>query len=271
MNDLPSKIGILAGSGVLPRVLVEACQAKGIAVFVVAFEGQVDVARFDDVECISVGLGQAGRVIKALKARGIRDLVLIGAIKRPSFSTLKTDLKGAQILAKLAVRGGDSDLLSSLKDVLAGEGFVVRGMQEFVDDALAPRGVLGSVQPEVQDLADIKAGVTAALALGRDDIGQAVIVRGERILREDADGTDAMIARWDGSGGVLVKLCKPQQDKALDLPTIGVDTVRNIHAAGLRGIAVHAGHSFIAELEKVRGVADDLGVFVIGIKPEEFE
>lgn len=266
----PDKIGVLAGGGALPRALISACQAKGIDVFVVAFTGQTDANTVHGLDHVWVSLGQAGAIIKALHSRSIADLVLIGSIKRPSFSSLKTDLKGAKILAQLAMKSGDSDLLSALKAILQGEGFTLHGMQSFVDNALSPKGIIGRVHPSKDDYNDIKNGVAAALDLGRNDVGQAVIVRGETVMMEDVQGTDVLVQKWNRAGGVLVKLCKPQQDQDLDLPTIGPDTVRHAHAAGLRGVAVHAGHSFIVALDAVRELADGLGVFVMGVSPEDY-
>jgi len=271
ITDLPKKLGILAGNGTLPRTLARACVDKGIEVFVVAFSGQTDADTVHGLDYIWVGLGQVGKALQALRARDISDLVLIGGIKRPSFASLKTDLTGAKIMAKLAVNRGDSSLLSSLKSVLETQGFTLHGMQAFVDNALTPKGILGDVHPTDDDMRDIRTGIEAALDLGARDIGQAVIVRGNIILKEAKEGTDALIDRWYQKGGVLVKLCKPQQDRDLDLPTIGVETLRHMHQSGVHGVAIHAGQSFIAEMENVRALADALGMFVIGIDPEDYQ
>jgi DUF1009 family protein len=102
--------------------------------------------------------------------------------------------------------------------------------------------------------------------LGQADLGQAVVVRaGQVVGAEDASGTDALIARAGGAGGVLIKAKKPQQERRADLPTIGPQTVANAAAAGLSGIAVEAGHSLIIERTQVIAAADATGLFVVGV------
>src|SRR5690606_1866636 len=135
---------------------------------------------------------------------------------------LITDLKGAAMLARIAGRAalGDDSLLSAVVAEIEAEGFNVIGADSILAELLAPRGVMGRHAPDGQALIDIRAGFAGALALGRDDVGQAVVAReGAVVATEAADGTDAMLARV--TGGVLVKAKKPQQERRVDLPTVG--------------------------------------------------
>ena len=259
------KLGVLAGGGDMPRLLVEACRAQGIEPFVVTFAGQDDFDWLpDDVAHVSLRLGQAGAVMKALRGWGISDLVLLGSLQKPSLIGLMPDLTAMKFLLRYGYRAGDDGLLSALRQFLEGEDFVLHGAQRFMPDLVTPAGLLGT-HPVV---GDIEVGVQAALDWGVQDKGQSVIVRGGRVVaREAREGTDSMIRSNDYSGGVLVKMCKPQQDKDLDLPTIGLGTVRAAVEAGLTGIGVHAGASFFLDREEAIALADKHGIFIVGVEP----
>jgi DUF1009 family protein len=140
-------------------------------------------------------------------------------------------------------------------------------------DLLALLGVWGSVQPDAQADSDIRRGVAVAQGLGALDVGQSVVVQQGIVLGVEAvEGTDALLERVGtlrraGPGGVLVKLCKPGQDKRVDLPTVGIGTVQKAQAAGLRGIAVEAGAAIVVDLDGMIRAADRAGLFVTGISP----
>ncbi len=150
------------------------------------------------------------------------------------------------------------------------EGFRVAGAEEIVRDLIAPEGMIGSIYPDKRAQGDIEIGARMARAIGALDIGQAVIVQNGQILGVEAvEGTDALIKRCaplklEERGGVLVKVKKPQQERRVDLPTIGVATVERIAECGFAGVAVEAGASLILDRREVMRRADALGVFVIG-------
>ncbi len=261
-------LGIIAGGGDLPRLVLNACVGHGIEPFVVALEGQAEAGSVEGMPHIWVPLGKAGRIIKALKSRNISDLVLIGSLGKPSFSALKPDLKAALFVAKYGYKSlGDDRLLKSLREFLEREGFHVHGAHDFVPGLLTPEGVLGTVGCEkYQD--DIRLGVESALEWGAADRGQSVLVcDGEVVAREGRAGTDAMIREFGCEGGIMVKMCKPGQDKDLDLPTIGLKTIENAVATKLAGIVVHAGESFFLQRDEAIAKANEAGLFVVGIKP----
>lgn len=268
----PEKLGILAGGGDIPLRLVHACLDQGIAPFVVAFEGQTPAETTAGVDHVCYPMSAVSKIIKALKAADVSDLVIIGQVRRPSLKDFKFDLKAAAFLAKEGMNIiGDDGLLKALRRFLEAEGFTIHGVQTFLPDLLTPEGVLGSITPSAEHLSDIQRGVSVLQALGAEDVGQAVIVQHGHVLGiEAAEGTDELIKRCgalkrSGSAPVLVKLCKPGQDKDLDLPTIGPKTIENVKAAGLAGVAVHAGQSFVHDLDVVQQRADAGKVFVMGI------
>ena len=166
---------------------------------------------------------------------------------------------------------GDDGLLSALVAELEREGFRVLGPEDLLCAGLAPEGPLGRLLPDAQARADIARGTEIARALGELDIGQAVVVQQGLVLGVEAiEGTDQLLRRCadlrrEGPGGVLVKLEKPTQERRVDRPTIGPQTVTLAAAAGLRGIAVEAEATIVVDRDQVAAAADRAGLFVVGI------
>lgn len=266
------RVGIIAGGGDLPRLLVSACRDRGAPPFVLALEGHADAAMVGDVEHAWVRLGALGEAFRLLKQAGVTDVVFAGSIRRPSLATLRPDARGAAFLARIGGKAlGDDGLLRAVAAEFTREGMNLRGAHELLSDILAREGAYGSITPSPDDASDIARGVEVARGLGALDVGQGAVVQQGIVLAVEAvEGTDAMLGRCaalkrEGAGGVLVKVCKPNQDRRLDLPTIGTDTVEAAAAAGLRGVAIEAGAALVLNAEAVGARADALGLFVVGL------
>jgi hypothetical protein len=267
------RLGIVAGGGALPGLIVAACQVSGRPFFVLALEGHADASLVADLPHAWIRLGAAGRGIELLKEAGVVEVVMAGRVRRPSLATLRPDRRTALFLAKIGRAAfGDDGLLGAVVRMLEEEGFRVVGPDDVLGDVLAVEGVYGAVAPDAQAWADIERGVAAARALGALDIGQAAVVQQGVVLGVEAiEGTDTLVARCaalrrEGPGGVLVKVKKPGQETRVDLPVIGAATVANAVAAGLRGIAVEAGAALVVDRTAVVEAADRAGLFVVGIK-----
>lgn len=268
-----AKLGIIAGRGELPRTLIHACEASGRPYFVLALEDAADeetVAATGD-NYAWIRLGAIGKALELLRKQGVEELVLAGYVNKPKISTLRPDIKGAKLLARIGSQllVGDNELLSSIAQFLEEEGFRIVGAEDVVRDLVAPEGLIGSQYPDKKSQTDIAFGARIARAIGQLDIGQACIVHNLRVLGVEAvEGTDALIDRCatlkEERGGVLVKVKKPQQERRVDLPTIGVETVQRAAEAGLAGIAIEAGASLIINRRDVQRTADQLGIFVVG-------
>jgi DUF1009 family protein len=228
------------------------------------------------------GLGEAGKIIDALRREGCEQVTLAGVVRRPSFRSLKLDGRGAALLPRVlaAATRGDGALLNLLVAELGAEGFRVVGAEEALGELAATAGVMGAHAPSADDLADMRKAAALIAALGPFDAGQGAVVAGGLVLAvEAAEGTDAMLARCAAAPvpqgaarsarGVLVKRPKPGQDRRIDLPTLGVETVRRAHAAGLAGIAVEAGAALIVDADETIAEADRLSLFLYGFAPEE--
>jgi DUF1009 family protein len=271
-------LGIIAGGGTLPAQVAAAGRAAGRAVFLVGLHGHAEPAVLAPYPHVLLRIGAAGAILAALREQGCRDLVLIGRVRRPSVAALRPDTDGARLLARIgrAMFSGDDGLLAAVIRVLGEEGFRVLGAHEVLGAALAPAGLLGRLAPDAAARMDIARGIAVAQALGAADVGQGCVVQQGLVLAVEAiEGTDAMLARAaslarPGPGGVLVKLVKPGQDRRADLPTIGPETVRAAAAAGLRGIAVEAGGTLLAERASLGGAADEAGIFLLGVDPASF-
>lgn len=278
MTQEKRKLGIVAGGGSLPHVLIEYCKKHEIPYFVLAISGNADEAYFDDnIPHLFIRIGQAGSGFKKFQEEKVQDVVMIGTIRRPSLADLVPDLRTAAFFAKIGLKSlGDDGILRALIKEIEHENWRVVGIHEVMPEILLKSGLLTKAKPDKQAQEDIKRGVEVALALGKLDVGQSVIVQQGLVLGvEGIEGTDELIKRTGnyrrkGLGGVLVKLRKPQQDMRVDLPTIGVRTVENAHQAGLRGLAVHAQNALIADEPEVVKLANKYKMFLIGINPSEY-
>lgn len=267
-------LGIIAGAGELPKQVIEACDALRRPYVVVALKGFAcpDLLPCDKKKIHWVRLGAMGSTCRLLHQKGVQELVLIGAVRRPSLSSLRPDWRGVKFLAKAGLKSlGDDGLLKAIISEIEREGFTVIGADALLTDVVARRGVYGKVKPTKQHHLDILKGFEVAQVLGAADVGQSVIVADGLVLGVEAiEGTDALMARCKDLPrsqvkGVLVKVKKPHQERRVDLPTIGVQTIENAAKYGLSGIAVEAGSAFVVNEQAVVEKANQLGLFLVGV------
>ena len=270
-------LGIIAGLGQLPVRVAEAATARGQGVYVLRMKG------FEEPNLLSfpgetVGIAELGKAFKAFRNAGCKQVCFAGIVKRPDFQSLKPDLKGMSLLPKAvaAARKGDDALLTFMIGVFEGEGFEIIGADEAAGNLKAASGLLAGPEPSEDQCLDIRKAASIALEIGRLDIGQGAIVADGLVLCVEAqEGTDEMLKRCASlpveirgseteKRGVLVKRPKPQQERRIDLPTIGVKTVEGASAAGLAGIAFEAGGALLVDAERVQARANELGLFLYG-------
>ena len=276
-----SKLGIIAGGGDLPARIISACDARNDPWHLIKINGAADdaLASRAGEEC---GIGEAGKILRLLKENDCDAVVFAGNVRRPDFSSVKVDWRGAALLPKViaAAARGDGHLLSVLVDTVEAEGLRVVGAEDVFGDLLSQPGVLGSVTPNDEARADIAKAASLISALGPFDVGQASIVaRGFVLAIEAAEGTDVMLERCAAPSltagrehvGVLVKRPKPDQELRIDLPVIGPETVRRAAAAKLAGIAVEAGKALIIDRDALIAEANELGLFVYGFTAPELD
>lgn len=279
MTTPTRKLGIIAGGGSIPKMLIKYCLKTGRDFFVLAIEGNAEADLIDDQNIPHqwIRIGQAGTGFKRFAEEKVKDVVMIGTIRRPGFFDLVPDLRTTAFFAKLGLKSiGDDGILRALVKEIEGEGMTVRGIHEVMTELLVKDGILGRHKPDRQAQEDIRRGLEVAAELGRLDVGQAVIVQQGLVLGvEGIEGTDELIRRCGeyrrkGDGGVLVKLRKPQQDMRIDLPTIGTRTIERAKETGLRGVVVHSGNGLIVDEPEVIRLADKYGIFVMGVNPGDY-
>ena len=274
------KLGLIAGGGNLPVEIAQHCEQSGRPFFIVRLKGfsGPDIARYPGAD---IGLAELGKCFKALKRAGCKAVTLVGTVDRPDFKSLTPDLRGLMALPSViaAARKGDDALLRALVGEFEKEGFAVEGAHEVMGDLTLPIGALGKVTPNAQQMADVERALKVARAVGELDVGQGAVVCDGLVLAVEAqEGTDAMLRRVaelprtlrgapDAPRGVLAKAPKPIQETRIDLPTIGLNTIHRAAAAGLAGVAGQAGGLLVLDRDAVIELANELGLFVVGVEP----
>lgn len=282
-EDGAGRIAVIAGSGRLPAAVLATLSLQGQAPLGVLIEGEADhAAAVAGVESERFRLEDAGLLVGLLKRHGVDKVVLAGGVsRRPALKSFRWNFGLLRMLPRtvVALASGDDALLKAVIAHLADNGIDTVGAHEVVPDLLAPEGALTSKQPSERDRRDMAAGIAAARAIGALDIGQAAVAIGGRVVAlEGVEGTDGLLERvrdlrGNGriaaqSGGVLVKCAKPGQELRADLPAIGPATVEAVEAAGLCGIAVEAGRTFVLDHDETVRLSDAAGLFVFGFAAE---
>ncbi|MBE2191608.1 MAG: UDP-2,3-diacylglucosamine diphosphatase LpxI [Alphaproteobacteria bacterium] len=256
------KVGIIAGSGDLPLRLKKSLDIAGLPPVI----GRLGV---------DFSVGQAGKIISYFKSQHVTDLVLVGGLGRPNWLTLRTDWRGFCIVSKLIFKIlGDDALLKIIRRELEYDGFRVRGIHEFMPELLCPKGQLGGVVPNTNLREAVKRGYLAAKAHGAADLGQSVVVNaetGDVIGVEGRAGTDALMlsVRNLSVPKILVKVAKPQQDMALDMPTIGLKTIEIAHDCRFVGIACESGVTLVPDLPDMILCCNAYGLFLWGVSSDD--
>jgi DUF1009 family protein len=241
-------------------------------------EGIADAPAISEFRHAWSAMGEVSRTISLLKDAGCAEITLAGRAARPDFSALKLDRLGRQYIGRFvaAALKGDDALLRAVIAIFESHGFRVIGSSDVTRSLLAPQGPIGRFAPDADNMTDIHHGFQVVKVLGALDIGQAVVVcRGLVLAVEAAEGTDAMLERvarlapqfrgqQGGRQGVLVKAVKPGQDRRVDLPVVGAKTIELAAAAGLSGMAVHAGTVLVLNRSRVAEIADREHLFVYG-------
>ncbi len=272
-------LAIICGGGSLPFAVADAVARRGRRAVLFPIRGFGDPAAVERYPHHWIALGQFGRMCRLASAERCRDVVFIGNLIRPSLREIRLDWQTIRLMPRVArlYRGGDDRLLSGIGRIFEEHGFRLLGAHEVAPEILVREGVMGKRRPSERDEADIATGLAVLAAMGPFDIGQAAVVAsGHVIAVEAAEGTDAMLARvaelrrlgrirYPVGVGVLVKAPKPSQDRRLDLPSIGPQTVAGVIRAGLAGLAVVAGGTIMAQPDAVVATADRGKIFVIGL------
>ncbi|WP_320169453.1 UDP-2,3-diacylglucosamine diphosphatase LpxI domain-containing protein [Maridesulfovibrio sp.] len=267
-------IGLIAGGGQFPLLVLKGAAAQGHRVVAVFFKGHSnpDVCALADAS-VELKLGQLSKLISFFKTNGVTKVVMAGTINKPKALDIRPDFRAAKLLFKLATKGDDV-LLRAVTREFESEGMEVVGPHSFAPQLLTPAGLLSGRKPSETEQADLATGWKTAKELGRLDIGQCVVLREGVITAVEAiEGTDAAIRRGcelGGKGCCIVKVFKPGQEDRVDMPSIGLKTVQGMHELGATCLGVEAGKSLFFDLDKAVEFADKHGICIVGLTEEWF-
>ena len=234
----------------------------------VAHKGETMPELADKVDEITwIRLGQFGHLLSAFKSSDVRHALMAGAItKTKVFVDVKPDLKGLEVLGKLLIFH-DDDILRAVARELEREGIKVISSTDYLPDLLAPSGCLTKRKPSKEEMDDIEFGWKVAKELGRLDIGHCVVVKRKTVLAVEAiEGTDKTILRGGTlatKGGVVIKVCKPNQDLRFDLPAVGVGTVNVMSEVNASVLAIESSKTLIFDKKQMIRLADSKGISIV--------
>ncbi len=266
-------VGLIAGNGRFPFLVLEAARAMGHDVVVVAVKEEADADLEDAAARLGapierVSLGHLGKAIAVLRKAGVSRAVMAGQVKHVKiFSGIVPDLTLLSVLTRLKAKNTDA-LIAAVADVMADKGIELVDSTLFLQPLLAGEGSLTRRVPSQQEAEDLAFGYRMADAIAGLDIGQTVVVKDKAVVAVEAmEGTDAAIARAGdlaGPGTVVVKVAKPNQDMRFDVPVVGVATVATMKRAGAAVLSIDAGRTLIVDGDAFRRAADEAGLCVVG-------
>lgn len=270
------RLGLICGGGLFPAEVARAAQLNGYDILALLIRDN-EAPGMEAYPHMHVRIAEVGKMLKKLRDQHIQDVCLIGHLKRPSLSSLRPDWGAVRYIPDFIplFQGGDNHLLAGIVRFLEAQGFHVKGAHEVAPHLLAKAGETGQHSPTKDTLNDIEKGQQLLQALSPFDIGQGVVIHRGRVLAvEGPEGTKSMLARVSEllpkkGEGVFLKGPKAGQDWRIDLPAVGPDTVKEVAAAGLAGIAIQAGGVLMLEPENMQKLADENCLFIHGWNPQD--
>jgi DUF1009 family protein len=283
MPSPTEKLGLIAGNGKFPFLVLDAARAQGYEVVVAAIKEET----FPEIESHGaaalhwLSLGELSKLIETFQGAGVRRAIMAGQVRHKQiFSSIRPDWRLAKLLLSLTTRNTDS-LLGAIAKVLADEGITLENSTWLLEPLLVKPGVLTKREPTDQERQNIDYGRAVARQLAQHDIGQTVVIAESACVAVEAmEGTDATIERAgqimrslnsDGDSDAstlsraltVVKIAKPDQDMRFDVPVVGVKTIEVMHAAGASCLALDAGKCLLLDGQKVIDAANAAGIAIV--------
>jgi DUF1009 family protein len=283
------KLGLIAGNGRFPFLLLDAARAAGRPVVVAAIREETDAeieqraAADSGITVYWLGLGELSKLIDTFHKEGVTQAVMAGQVKHKQiFSSIRPDWRLAKLLMNLRTRNTDM-LLGAVAKVLGDEGIELVSSTAFLEPLLAQEGVLTAREPDENERKDIEYGLGVARGVAGFDIGQTVVVAAQACVAVEAmEGTDAAIARAgelmqsmeDESGTpastlerrlTVVKVAKPQQDMRFDVPVIGIHTIETMIRAGATCLSVEAERTLLFDRDNLLTSANAAGIAIVAV------
>ena len=272
-----SRIGLIAGNGRFPFLVLQGARDLGHDVTIVAVKEEAftdleDAARRARADFHWVSLGHLGKCIRILKAAGVQQAVMAGQVRHVSiFSGIIPDLTLLAVLSRLKSRNTDA-LISAVADIMRAEGIELLDSTAFLGPLLAKPGVLTNRPPSEEERADFEFGYQMADTIAALDIGQTIAVKHKAVVAVEAmEGTDEVIGRAGhlaGPGVRIVKVAKPNQDMRFDVPVIGLATIQAMRIAAASALSIDAGRTIVLDGKDVFASANEANIAIVGRRRE---
>jgi DUF1009 family protein len=276
---MAERIGLIAGNGRFPLLVLDAARSQGLEVIVAAIreEASADIETRGATAVHWLSLGELSKLIETFQREGVRRAIMAGQVKHKQiFSSIRPDWRLAKLLLSLGTRNTDS-LLGAVAKTLADEGITLESSTAFLEPLLANAGMLTSRQPTPQEKKNVDYGRAVARQIAEYDVGQTVVVAESACVAVEAmEGTDAAIERAGeimrslaGDASTLsreltvVKIAKPNQDMRFDVPVIGLKTIEVMRRAGATCLAVDAGKCLLLDGKAVITAADSANITIV--------
>jgi DUF1009 family protein len=268
------ELGLIAGNGRFPFLVLDAARARGHQVTIIAIKGETfpeieqSAAREPRAAVHWISLGQLGTLLRVFKDAGVTQAVMAGQVKHTSiFSGAFPDMTLLGVISRLRSKNTDA-LIAAVADVMREHGIELLDSTAYLQPLLAAAGTLTARAPSASECADLEFGYRMADAIAGLDIGQTICVRDRAVVAVEAmEGTDETIGRAGrlaGPGVVVVKVAKPNQDMRFDVPVVGVPTIDVMRGAGATVLSIDAGRTLVFEGDAVVAAADAAGIAIVG-------
>jgi len=261
-------LGIIAGNGVYPQLLADSARKAGVKkIIAAAFTGETDPELAQHVDLIEwMRVGQLNRLLKFFRTQDIHHAIMAGQIAPKNLFDLRPDWKALMLLGKLKQRNAES-IFAAIADELTNVDMDLLPATTFLEDSLAPSGLIAGPKLSRQEQDDVDLGWKTAKEIAGLDIGQTIIVKNGTVVAVEAlEGTNDAIRRSGAlarEGAVMVKVAKPKQDMRFDVPVIGLETIRICTEARLRVIAVEAGKTLLLERDSIVDLANRAKISIV--------
>lgn len=273
------KLGLIAGNGKFPFLILDAARAQGLEVVVAAIKEETfpEIASSGAASVHWLSLGELSKLIETFKREGVHRAIMAGQVKHKQiFSSIKPDWRLAKLLLSLRTRNTDA-LLGAVAKVLGDEGITLENSTSFLEPLLAKPGVFTERPPTEEERRNVNYGRAVARHVAQYDIGQTLVVAEAACVAVEAmEGTDATIERagqlmqsLEGAASTLsrsltvVKIAKPNQDMRFDVPVIGIGTIEAMKKARATCLALDAGKCLLLDGDGVRHAANEANITIV--------
>ena len=261
-------IGLLFGDTDFPKQILKKIKKSKIKYFIVDLSTNSFFKK--DPNSISIGIGQLGKIFEVLKKNKCKKVLFAGKIKKPKFSSLKMDLRGFYYLPRIikAAKLGDVAILKAIISILSKEKIKVISSIAYNSELSLSRGTYTKVKPNKEDLASISNGIKSLGKLNPYNHIQALVIKGSNVIsKETSEGTKKMLQLMDKNihkktKGILIKIPKKKQDLRIDLPTIGLDTLKDCKKVGIKGIVLKSKKNIFMDKSKIISFANKNKIFI---------